>query len=198
MEAHIEVLRGREPALGAIVCDRYDAALTDADAADARVAEGGELPPLLGVPCTVKESIALEGMPFTSGVVARRGQVAAETAPTAARLLGAGAIPIGTTNVSELTMWVESDNRVYGRTNNAYDPARTAGGSSGGEGAAVGAGGAPIGLGSDIGGSIRLPSFFNGVFGHKSCSLRRPGSPSPTARRRPPPGSGGSGSSAAP
>ena len=170
VEAHIEVLRRREPALGAIVCDRYDAALADADAADTRVAEGGELPPLLGVPCTVKESIALEGMPFTSGVVARRGQVAAETAPTAARLLGAGAIPIATTNVSELTMWVESDNRVYGRTNNAYDPARTAGGSSGGEGAAVGAGGAPIGLGSDIGGSIRLPSFFNGVFGHKSSS----------------------------
>ena len=170
VEAHIEVLRRREPELGAIVCERYDEALADADAADEKVAEGGELPALHGVPCTIKEAIALEGMPFTSGVVARRGEVAAETAPSAARLLAAGAIPLGTTNTSELTMWVESDNRVYGRTNNAYDRARTAGGSSGGEGAAVGAGGAPIGLGSDIGGSIRLPAFFNGVFGHKSSS----------------------------
>ena len=64
-------------------------------------------------------------------------------------------------------MWIESDNRVYGRTSNAYDPHRTAGGSSGGEGAAVGSGGSPVGLGSDIGGSIRVPAFFNGVFGHK-------------------------------
>jgi fatty acid amide hydrolase 2 len=66
-----------------------------------------------------------------------------------------------------MTMWIESVNRVYGRTRNAYDPHRTAGGSSGGEGAAVGSGGSPVGLGSDIGGSIRLPAFFNGVFGHK-------------------------------
>ena len=64
-------------------------------------------------------------------------------------------------------MWIESENRVWGRTNNAYDPRRTAGGSSGGEGAAVGSGFAPFGLGTDIGGSIRLPAFFNGVFGHK-------------------------------
>ena len=125
VEAHIEVLRRREPALGAVVCERFDEALAEAEAADEKVAGGGDLPVLHGVPCTIKEAIALEGMPFTSGVVARRGQVAAETAPTAARLLAAGAIPLGTTNVSELTMWVESDNRVYGRTNNAYDPART-------------------------------------------------------------------------
>src|SRR5205085_3851572 len=83
------------------------------------------------------------------------------------RLLDAGAILTGLTNTSELTMWIESHNHVYGRTRNAYDPSRTAGGSSGGEGASVGAGMAPIGLGSDIGGSIRLPAFFNGVFGHK-------------------------------
>ena len=84
-------------------------------------------------------------------------------------------------------MWIESENRVYGRTNNAYDPRRTAGGSSGGEGAAVGSGGAPIGLGSDIGGSIRLPAFFNGVFGHKSSAWLVPNSgqfPTPTARPR--------------
>src|SRR5437763_1819730 len=75
--------------------------------------------------------------------------------------------PIGVTNTSEATTCIESSNHLYGRTNNPYNPKRTAGGSSGGEGAAIGAGFAPIGLGTDIGGSIRLPAFFNGVFGHK-------------------------------
>jgi fatty acid amide hydrolase 2 len=84
-----------------------------------------------------------------------------------ARLRAAGAIPLGVTNVSELCMWMESINKVYGRSNNPYDPARTVGGSSGGEGAVIGAGGSPFGLGADIGGSIRMPAFFNGVFGHK-------------------------------
>ena len=115
-------------------------------------------------------------MPNTAGVVARKGTLATESAPTTQRLLDLGAIPLGVTNTSELTMWIESVNRVYGRTNNAYDAGRTAGGSSGGEGAVVGSGGAPIGLGSDIGGSIRLPAFFNGVFGHKCTAHLVPNS----------------------
>jgi fatty acid amide hydrolase 2 len=106
-------------------------------------------------------------MPFTSGLVARKGLIAEGDAVAVARLRRAGAIPLGVTNVSELCMWMESDNRVYGRSNNPYDPRRTVGGSSGGEGAIVGAGGVPFGLGADIGGSIRMPAFFNGVFGHK-------------------------------
>jgi fatty acid amide hydrolase 2 len=172
VEAHVERLRAVQPRINALAADRFDAALEEADAADRRVAEApepDELPPLLGVPCTVKESIQLAGMPNCAGLLSRREHRATETAPTAARLLEAGAIPMGVTNTSELTMWIESHNFVYGRTNNAYDPSRVAGGSSGGEGAAVGSGGSPIGLGSDIGGSIRLPAFFNGVFGHK-CS----------------------------
>ncbi|HMV66938.1 MAG TPA: amidase, partial [Myxococcota bacterium] len=84
-----------------------------------------------------------------------------------ARLRAAGAIVTAVTNLSELCMWMESSNPVYGRTSNAYHPERIAGGSSGGEGAIVGAGGSPFGLGADVGGSIRLPAFFNGVFGHK-------------------------------
>ena len=83
------------------------------------------------------------------------------------RLVDAGAIPLGVTNTSELTLWIESENPVYGRTNNPYDRRRTAGGSSGGEGAAVGAGGSVFGVGADIGGSIRVPALFCGVFGHK-------------------------------
>lgn len=171
VEAHVELLREVNPRINAVVHDRYEAAVADAEAADERVAAATpdeELPPFLGVPCTIKESIALEGMPNAAGVVARRELRSPATAPPAARLMAAGAIPLGVTNTSELTMWIESDNRLYGRTRNAYDPARIAGGSSGGEGAAVGSGGSPIGLGSDIGGSIRLPAFFNGVFGHKA------------------------------
>ena len=76
-------------------------------------------------------------------------------------------IPIGVTNVSELCMWMESSNKVYGRTNNPYHIGRTCGGSSGGEAAILAAGGSPMGIGSDVGGSIRMPAFFNGIFGHK-------------------------------
>ena len=158
---------------------RYDEARAEADAADARItaalqraatgdaAAMASLPPYLGVPCTIKECFALAGMPQSSGLVARRGVVAGEDATTVARLRAAGAIPLGVTNVSELCMWIETNNRVYGRTNNPYDPSRIVGGSSGGEGAIIGAGGSPFGLGSDVGGSIRMPAFFNGVFGHK-------------------------------
>ena len=170
VEAHAWRLHTRQPRTNALACDRFADALAEADAADARIAAAGsdeELPPFLGVPCTIKESIALRGMPNCAGLVALRDRRAETTAPAAQRLIDAGFIPLGVTNTSELTLWIESDNRVYGRTRNAYDPHRTAGGSSGGEGAAVGSGGSPVGLGSDIGGSIRLPAFFNGVFGHK-------------------------------
>ncbi len=169
VQAHIEMCRRQQPRTGAIAVERFDAALGEADAADARIAAAGgrELPALLGVPCTIKESFAVKGMPNCAGLVARRDYRAETTAPSAQRLIDAGAIPLGLTNVSELTLWIESDNRVYGRTSNPYDPSRAAGGSSGGEGAAVGSGASPFGLGSDIAGSIRIPAFFCGVFGHK-------------------------------
>ena len=169
VEVHIERLRqfGWD---NAVVRDRFEQARREAAEADRLVREaepGDELPALLGVPCTIKESIAVRGMPNAAGLVARADHRAQRTAPAAQRLLDTGAILLGVTNTSELTMWVESENRLYGRTRNPYDPRRTAGGSSGGEGAAVGSGGSAIGLGTDIGGSIRLPAFFNGVFGHK-------------------------------
>ena len=168
--AHVERLREIGPRLNPIAAPRFEAALAEAEAADARVASaaaGEELPPYFGVPCTIKEAIAVEGMPNCTGLDARRHHRATETAPVAERLLASGAILLGVTNTSELCMWPETGNRVYGRTRNPYDPRRTAGGSSGGEGAAIGSGGAPIGLGSDVGGSIRMPSFFCGIFGHK-------------------------------
>jgi fatty acid amide hydrolase 2 len=170
VEAHAWHLHRCQPRTNALARDRFARALEEADAADRRIAEAGpedDLPPFLGVPCTIKESIAFAGMPNSAGLVTRRDHLAATTAPAAQRMVDAGFVALGVTNTSELCMWIESDNRVYGRTRNAYDPRRIAGGSSGGEGAAVGSGGVPVGLGSDIGGSIRLPAFFNGVFGHK-------------------------------
>jgi fatty acid amide hydrolase 2 len=170
LEAHLAHVARFDGVLNAVVVKRFDEARAEADAADARIARAGAdelLPPLLGVPCTIKESIGIAGLPQSAGLVARANRLLEEEPTTVARLRAAGAIPIGLTNVSELCMWMEADNRVYGRTSCAYDAARTCGGSSGGEGAAVGAGGVPFGLGADVGGSIRIPAFFNGVFGHK-------------------------------
>lgn len=168
VEAHIERLERVNPQINALVVERFTAAREEADAADSRVAAGDDaLPPLHGVPCTIKESFAFEGLPNCAGVVARREHRAPKSATAVRRLMEAGAIPLGLTNTSELTLWVETENRQYGRTHNPYDRSRTAGGSSGGEGAAIGSGASPFGLGTDLGGSIRLPAFFNGVFGHK-------------------------------
>jgi fatty acid amide hydrolase 2 len=170
VDAHIERLTHFAPRINAIAAERFDAAREEADRADARVAateDPNDLPPLLGVPCTIKETIAVGGMPNSAGVIARRDYRAPASAPAAQRLIDAGAIVLGVTNTSELTLWIESDNHLYGRTSNPFDPARTAGGSSGGEGAAVGSGGSAFGLGSDIAGSIRIPALFCGTFAHK-------------------------------
>jgi fatty acid amide hydrolase 2 len=173
VEAHIERHQQVAPVINSIVAERFELARRDAAAADdlVRAATSPDgLPPLLGVPFTVKESIALAGMPQSAGLVARKHVRSARNTAPVKRLLEAGAIPLGVTNTSELTLWIESYNRVYGRTCNPFDPTRVAGGSSGGEGAAVGSGGSPFGLGSDIGGSIRIPAMFCGVFGHKPSS----------------------------
>ena len=170
VDAHIARIETVNPRINAMVMPRFEQARAEAELADEAVRRGGGLGPLHGVPCTIKESFALEGMPHTAGLVARQGVRATKDAPTVARLRDAGAIPIGVTNISELCMWMESNNRVYGRSNNPYDASRIVGGSSGGEGAVIGAGASPFGLGSDVGGSIRMPAFFNGVFGHKPSS----------------------------
>jgi fatty acid amide hydrolase 2 len=170
VDAHIARLERMAPRINALAANRFDGARHEATAADEMVRAAkpeDELPPLLGVPFTVKESISVAGMPNSTGVVVRSAFRSERTAPTVRRLFDAGAIVLGVTNTSELTLWIESSNRVYGRTGNPYDPTRTAGGSSGGEGAAVGSGCSPFGLGSDIGGSIRIPAHFCGVFGHK-------------------------------
>jgi len=168
LEAHIERVASVNPSVHAVVANRFDAARAEAAAQTEQLAAGAtELPPLFGVPCTVKELIAVEGMPWTAGVVARQDVTASEDGPQVQRLREAGAIVMGVTNVSEAGLWLESVNRIYGRTRNPWDLRRSAGGSSGGEAAIIAAGGSPMGLGADIGGSIRNPCFFNGIVGHK-------------------------------
>ncbi len=169
VEAHINQIQRINPTINAVVKTRFEQAREEARRADEQMKSlpPEQLPPYHGVPCTIKESFALTGMPNSSGLLARKRVIAEEDATAVARLRKAGAVPLGVTNLSELTMWIESYNPVYGRSNNPYDLRRSPGGSSGGEGAVIGAGGSPFGLGADTAGSIRLPAFFNGVFGHK-------------------------------
>lgn len=168
VDAHIQQAEQVNPQLNAIVFERFEQARAEADAADALLKKKKKnLPPLMGVPCTIKENFEFEGTPQASGLLKRKHIINDRDAPTVARIRAAGAIPLGVTNTSELCMWMESSNRVYGRSNNPYNPAHIVGGSSGGEGAIIGSGASPFGLGADVGGSIRMPAFFNGVFGHK-------------------------------
>ncbi|GIX77909.1 fatty-acid amide hydrolase 2 [Caerostris extrusa] len=171
---YISRIKEVNPLINAAVNFRFEAALEEAQAVDELIACGlkteeelERATPFLGVPLSVKELIAVKGMPFTAGLVTRKNVRSPYDAETVKLMKAAGAIPLVTTNISELGMWYESYNRVYGRTCNPYDTNRSPGGSSGGEGSLVGAAASVIGIGSDIGGSIRMPSLFNGVFGHK-------------------------------
>jgi len=149
------------------VCVRdFDRALEAARAADA--ARGrGETAPLLGLPLTIKESFNLAGTPTTWGFVAQKDFVPAEDALAVARVKAAGGVILGKTNVPVgLADW-QSYNPIYGTTNNPFDLSRSPGGSSGGSSAALAAGYGPLSLGSDIGGSLRVPAAFCGVYAHK-------------------------------
>lgn len=177
VEAHIEDIEKVNPKLNAVVAERFKEARQEAEAADRLLKEKPpeDLPRFHGVPCTIKEAFALTGMPNASGVVKRKDIRATQDATAVSRLRRAGFIPLGVTNTSELCMWMESNNNLYGITNNPYNTERIVGGSSGGEGAIIAAGASPAGLGSDIGGSIRMPAFFNGIFGHKPSGGLVPG-----------------------
>ncbi|HEV2364891.1 MAG TPA: amidase family protein [Caulobacteraceae bacterium] len=165
-DAAIERIERLDPPINAVVVRDFDRARKAAKAADAAIA-GGERRPLLGVPMTVKEAHNVEGLPTTWGVEAWKGWIAPEDSVGVKRLKAAGAIIVGKTNVPpHLSDW-QSVNPIYGRTNNPFDPARTPGGSSGGSAAAVASGMVPLEFGSDIGGSIRVPSAFCGIAGHK-------------------------------
>lgn len=135
---------------------------------------GGKLGPLFGLPFAVKDNIDVAGMPTTAGTEALRHNVAACSAAVVERLTRAGAFVIGKNNMHELAFGITNNNMAYGPTRNPHNPDRIAGGSSGGTAAAVAAGAAPIGLGTDTGGSVRIPSALCGIAGFRPTTGRYP------------------------
>lgn len=163
IDAHLARIEQVNPAVNAIVRVLVDEARAGADAADRAVRAGDNLGPLHGVPFTVKENIDLAGTPTTQGLLALAEAVSPLDAPVVERMRVAGAIPIGRTNLPDLGLRVHTDSQLHGLTGNPWDLSRTAGGSSGGEGAALASGMSPIGLGNDIGGSLRNPAHCCGI-----------------------------------
>lgn len=174
MTAYLERIEAVNPRINAIVYMNAEKSLADARAADAALASGAEVGPLHGVPFTVKDNIRVEGMICSTGTLGYKDFVAPDDAVMVSRLKSAGAIPLGMTNMPELGIAFESDNLVYGRTNNPYDLTRTSGGSSGGESAIISAGGSAFGLGNDGAGSVRTPAHFCGLAGLKPNAGRLP------------------------
>lgn len=174
VEAHLQRIEAVNPTLHAVVQLAADRALDEARAADQALSQGDRLGPLHGVPMTIKDSLDTAGVVSTGGTKGRATYVPREDATVVARLRAAGAILLGKTNTPELTLAGETNNLLYGQTNNPYDLSRTPGGSSGGAGAIVAAGGSPLDIGSDTGGSIRLPAHFCGIAGLKPASGRVP------------------------
>ncbi|XP_031833199.1 fatty-acid amide hydrolase 2 [Nomia melanderi] len=171
--AFIERAKEVNELINAVVEDRYSDALEEAKAVDKLLQTLENVDgikkeqPFLGVPFTTKESIEAKGMLHTMGLTNRYDYRSQEDATVVSLVKNAGGILIAKTNIPELNLWTESRNNVYGQTCNPYNTTKNVGGSSGGEGAITAACGSAMSIGSDIGGSTRMPAFFNGVFGHK-------------------------------
>ncbi len=167
LEFFLERVTSLNPALNAVVALDIERAKARAAEADAAAQRGEDWGPLHGVPLTIKDALCTEGIVTVGGIPECRDNIPASNAVAVQRYVDAGAIIFGKTNVPFMSADLQSFNEVYGTTNNPWNVERTCGGSSGGAAAAVAAGLTPLELGSDIGGSIRTPSHFNGVFGHK-------------------------------
>ena len=170
VEAHLDRIAQVNGALNAVVRVLADEARSGADLADAAVAAGGPLGPLHGVPFTIKENIDLAGTPTTQGVRALAEAIAPVDAPVVERMKAAGAVPLGRTNLPDFGLRVHTDSDLHGRTINPWHRGRTAGGSSGGEASALASGMSPIGLGNDLGGSLRNPAHCCGIASIKPSS----------------------------
>lgn len=174
VRAHLDRIDALNPRLNAVVTRCDDQALAAAADADRAVAAGGRLGLFHGVPITVKDALDTAGIRTTAGSTGLRENVPDTNATAVQRLVDAGAIVIGKTNTPDLTLSYETDNLLFGRTNNPYDLDRSPGGSSGGAAAAIAAGLSPLDLGTDTGGSIRYPSHACGIAGIRPTSGRVP------------------------
>ncbi len=167
LEIYLQRIDRHNPALNAVVAVDNKAALQRAQQADAALAKGENRGRLHGLPITIKDTFEVIGLPCTSGSPKLKNHIPTKNAVAVQSLLNAGAIVMGKTNVPLYGGDIQSMNEVYGRTRNPWDETRTPGGSSGGAAAALAAGLTSLELGSDIGGSIRIPAHFCGVYGHK-------------------------------
>jgi amidase len=175
VRAHIEQMESVNPSVNAVVELLAEPALAAARQADQHQQSGQPCGPLHGVPFSIKDSIDVAGFRTTAGTLAyKSAEPAKHDATLVRRLRAAGGIPIAKTNLPDLLFAYESDNLIFGRTNNPYDLSRTPGGSSGGESALIAAGGSPLGLGSDAAGSVRVPAAFCGITSIKPTSGRLP------------------------
>jgi amidase len=174
--AFYDRIRKVNPRLNAIVTLCEERALKEAAESDRQLAAKNGIRPLEGLPITIKDSIATEGVRSTDGMKILEHNLPDRDAPTVARYRQAGAVIIGKTNIPEMAMDYDCENPVFGATNNPWNPGRVPGGSSGGEAAALAAGFCALGLGSDYGGSIRVPAHFSGVVGLKPTWGTIPGS----------------------
>ena len=165
VNAHLERIAAVNPAVNALTAVLADSALETAREADRRVAAGGSLGPLHGVPVTIKDNIDVVGSPTTEGIAGGVDRHPTSDAPVVARLREAGAIPIARSNMPDFGLRWHTDNALFGATVNPYDPRLSPGGSSGGEGVAIATGMSPLGIGNDYGGSIRLPAQAGGIVG---------------------------------
>jgi amidase len=172
-DLYIRRIERHDGRLNAVVVRDFERARRQADAADLAAA-GGEAGALLGLPMTIKESFNVTGLPTTCGVPEWRELVSRHDAPAVARARAAGAVLLGKTNVPPMLADWQSANPIHGRANNPWDLGRTPGGSSGGSAAAVAAGLSALEVGSDIGGSIRVPAVFCGVYGHRPSETLLP------------------------
>src|ERR1700693_776784 len=173
-DAHLAKIERLNPKLNAFVHMDEERVRREARNVEAAVMSGRNLGPLHGIPVSIKSSLDVAGLRCEAGTRLRAGYVATEDAPLVARLRNAGAIVLGVTNTPELLMAWETDNLLYRRTNSPWDRERTPGGSSGGEAAAIAAGMSAGGVGSDGGGSIRVPAHFSGICGLKPTPGRIP------------------------
>lgn len=169
VRAYIERIQKVNPLLNAVVESRFEDALAEAAQVDLRVSQGSDesASPLLGVPFTVKNCVGVKGCVQDVGSFYLRGQRATEDATVVSRMRQAGAIPVAISNVPELCMSSDCRNMLHGTTCNPYDTNRSPGGSSGGEGSLLGSAASVVGVGTDLAGSIRLPAYRCGIFGHK-------------------------------
>jgi len=176
VEAHIQRIEKVNPLINAVIIPLFEQARQQAKDADQHIAENGteDLPPLYGVPVTIKDCWAVEGARFTGGSTYHRDDIADSDAEVVKRFKDAGAIIFGKTNLPDMCWSGETINPIFGRTNNPHNINYSAGGSSGGEGSIIAAGGSPLGIGSDIAGSVRLPAAMNGCVSLKPTAGRVP------------------------